>query len=263
MTSIIRYANQYGYTSGIRIACTYSPGAPYYSAITAPFAAIGAVSAGQTPGTSSCGAGQSGFGFSVRSGEVLDAVALECAVTGSHSSGPFVPAPGPGVNGPAVCPIGYALTGLKGTVNDNWFNSVDVIGLTGICTQFPSSAGLGSAGAGVLAYKGSSPKGAVKFSVAPKRGATLGGGKSGWDYTLGGFKFATGCSRASAKVPGKVAVFARANARQRPRFSLTSGRFSITGTLSGALRKPKVSGTLKILNGACKGKPQRFTATAR
>jgi hypothetical protein len=193
---------------------------------------------------------------------VIDAVALECAVTGSHYASAFVPAPGPGVKGPALCPKGHALTGLQGTVNDNWYNSVDVIGLTGICTQYPSNSGLGAAGAGVLAYKGTSPKGAVKFSVAPKPGAALGAEKSGWDYTLGGFRFGKSCSRASAKVAGKVSVFARENAGQRPRFNLTSGRFSITGTLSGKLSRPKVSGRLKILEGACKGKTLRFTATA-
>jgi hypothetical protein len=102
----------------------------------------------------------------------------------------------------------------------------------------------------------------VKFSVAPKRGTALGAGKSGWDYTLGGFQFAKACSRASAKVPGKVAVFGRESADKPTAFSLTSGRFSITGRLSGALSKPKASGTLKILDGACKGKKLRFTATA-
>jgi hypothetical protein len=216
--------------------------------------------AGQTPVSTSCTAPGVGFGFSVGAGEVIDNVSLECAVTGSHSATPII---GPGVRtGTALCPKGYALTGLQGTVNNNWYNTIDVIGLTGICTVYPNNSGLGAAGAGVLAYKGTSPKGAVKFSVAPKPGTALGAGKSGWDYTLGRFQFATGCSRASAKVPGKVAVFARENARQRPRFSLTSGRFSITGRLSGALPKPKVSGTLKILNGACKGRTLRFTATA-
>jgi hypothetical protein len=63
-------------------------------------------------------------------------------------------------------------------------------------------------------------------------------------------------------VPGKVSVFARENAGQRSRFNLTSGRFSITGKLSGKLSRPTVSGRLKILEGACKGKRLRFTATA-
>lgn len=262
VTGIQRWANQYGYTSGIRIVCTYSPSPPFYGTTTTVFAAIGDLTAGQQPITTSCAAPAVGFGLAVRSGEVLDAVALECAVTGSHSTSPFDPAPGPGVNGPALCPVGYALTGVQGTVNNNWYGSVDVIGLTGICTQYAGNSGLGAAGGGVLAYKGTSPKGAVKFSVAPKRGASFGAEKSGWDYTLGGFRFATGCSRASAKVVGKVAVFGRGSAGQRPRFSLTSGRFSITGRLSGALPKPKVSGTLKILNGACKGRTLRYTATA-
>jgi hypothetical protein len=210
--------------------------------------------------TTSCTAPTVGFGFSVGAGEVIDNVSLECAVTGSHSASPII---GPGVRtGTALCPTGYALTGLQGTVNNNWYNTIDVIGLTGICTVYPSNTGLGSAGASVLAYRGTSPKGAVAFSVAPKQGTALGAGKSGWDYTLGGFQFATGCSRATAKVPGKVAVFARENTGQRPRFSLTSGRFSVTGTLSGALSKPKVSGRLKIVTGACKGKTLRFAATA-
>jgi hypothetical protein len=254
VTGIQRFANQYGYTSGIRIVCGYT----YLGLAT-----IGEAPAGpQHAPTSSCGPPAVGFGFSVRSGEVIDALSLECAVTGSHYASAFAPAPGPGVKGPALCPKGHALTGLQGTVNNNWYNSVDVIGLTGICTQYPSNSGLGAAGAGVLDYKGMSPKGAVKFSVAPKPGTAVGAGKSGWDYTLGGFRFATGCSRASAKVAGKVAVFARENAGQRPRFNLTSGRFSITGKLSGKLSRPKVSGRLKILEGACKGKTLRFTATA-
>jgi hypothetical protein len=261
VTGIQRFANQYGYTSGIRIVCAYS--LALHEAPTLGLATIGEAPAGpQHAPTSSCGPPAVGFGFSVRVGEVIDAVSLECAVTGSHSASPFVPAPGPGVKGPALCPKGHALTGLQGTVNNNWYNSVDVIGLTGICTQYPSNSGLGAAGAGVLAYKGTSRKGAVKFSVAPKPGTAVGAEKSGWDYTLGGFGFGKSCSRASAKVPGKVAVFGRENAGQRPRFNLTSGRFSITGTLSGKLSRPTVSGRLKILEGACKGKRLRFTATA-
>jgi hypothetical protein len=269
VTGLTRYANQYGYTSGIRIICSGSVASPYpgifYAATTSPFAVIGqppAVPAGQQPPytSASCAAGAIGFGFSVGAGEVMDNVSLECAVTGSHSATPIL---GPGVRtGTTLCPKGHALTGLQGTVNDNWSGSVNVISLTGICTQYPTNSGLGAAGGGVLAYKGTSPKGAVKFSVAPKRGTALGAAKSGWDYTLGGFRVAKSCSRASAKVPGKVAVFARENAGQRPRFSLTSGRFSITGTLSGKLSKPKVGGRLKILSGACKGRTLRFTATA-
>jgi hypothetical protein len=259
ITGIQRWANSRGYTTGLRIICTYSPAPPFYSAGVSVFAPIGDLPAGQTPLRTSCAAPAVGFGFSVGAGEVIDNVSLECAVTGSHSATPII---GPGVRtGTALCPTGYALTGLQGTVNNNWYNTIDVIGLTGICTVYPNNSGLGSVGAGVLAYKGTSPKGAVKFSVAPKRGA-LGAGKSGWDYTLGDFQFATGCSRATAKVPGKVAVFARENTGQRPRFSLTSGRFSVTGTLSGALSKPKVSGRLRIVKGACKGKTLRFAATA-
>jgi hypothetical protein len=256
ITGIQRWANSRGYTTGLRIICTAS-NAPYGTVVLAP---IGDLPAGQTPGQTSCTAPGVGFGFSVGAGEVIDNVSLECAVTGSHSATPIL---GPGVRtGTALCPKGYALTGLQGTVNNNWYNTIDVIGLTGVCTVYPSNSGLGAAGGGVLAYKGTSRKGAVKFSVAPKRGTALGAGKSGWDYTLGGFRFATGCSRASAKVPGKVAVFARESARKPAPFSLASGGFSVTGKLSGALAKPKVSGTLKILTGTCKGRTLRFTATA-
>jgi hypothetical protein len=258
LTGILRYANQYGYTSGIRIICSATQ--PGHSVWSISFAAIGERPAGQTPTRTECAAGTLGFGFNVGTGAVMDNVSLECAVTGSHSATPIL---GPGVRtGTALCPKGYALTGLQGLVNDNWFNSVNVIGLTGICTQYPGNAGLGAAGGGVLAYKGTSPKGAVKFSVAPKQGTAVGAEKSGWDYTLGGFRFAKSCSRASAKVPGKVAVFGRENAGKPTPFSLTSGRFSITGKLSGKLSKPKVGGRLKILSGACKGRTLRFTATA-
>jgi hypothetical protein len=208
--------------------------------------------------SASCAPGALGNGFSIGAGEVMDNVSLECAVTGAHSPTAIL---GPGVRtGTALCPKGYALTGLQGLVNDNWLGSVNVIGLTGICTQYPGNSGLGAAGGGVLAYKGTSPKGAVKFSVAPKRGTALGATKSGWDYTLGGFQFAKACSRASAKVPGKVAVFGRESAGKASKFSMTSGRFSVIGKLSGALSKPKVSGTLKVVDGACKGKSLRFTA---
>jgi len=229
---------------------------------TSPWKGIGGLSpAGpQQSLQTSCAPGAVGFGFSVGAGEVIDNVSLECAVTGSHSATPII---GPGVRtGTALCPKGHALTGLQGTVNDNWFGSLNVIGLTGTCTMYASNTGLGAAGGGVLAYKGTSPKGAVKFSVAPKQGTALGAGKSGWDYTLSGFRFAKSCSRASAKVPGKVAVFGRESAGKPTSFNLTSGRFSITGTLSGKLSKPKVSGRLKILAGACKGKRLRFTAKA-
>jgi hypothetical protein len=265
VTGLLRYANQYGYTSGIRIICSgqaevFAGSGILNAVITSPLKGIGGPSpAGpQQSLQTSCAPGAVGFGFSVGAGEVIDNVSLECAVTGSHSATPII---GPGVRtGTALCPKGHALTGLEGTVNANWFGSLNVIGLTGICTQYPGNRDLGAAGGGVLAYKGTSPKGAVKFSVALKRGTALGAGKSGWDYTLGGFQFAKSCSGASAKVPGKVAVFGRESAGKPTSFSLTSGRFSITGRLSGKLSKPKVSGTLKILDGACKGRRLRFTA---
>lgn len=263
VTGLVRYANQYGYTSGIRIQCTgnvaTSPGV-FSTVVTTVGAGIGGPSplGPQQPLQASCAAGALGNGFSVGVGEVMDNVSLECAVTGSHSPTPIL---GPGIRtGTALCPKGYVLTGFQGMVNDNWYGSLNVIGLTGVCTQYASNPGLGAAGGGVLDYKGTSPKGAVKFSVAPKRGTALGAGKSGWDYTLGGFQFAKACSRASAKVPGKVAVFGRESAGKATKFSLTSGRFSVTGRLSGALSKPKVSGTLKVLGGACKGKSLRFAA---
>ena len=265
VTGLMRTANKYGYTSGVAITCTghsvYQGG--FINTATILVKGIGVAywdPAATARSSANCPPGAVGFGFNVGVGEVMDNVSLECAVTGSHSATPIL---GPGIRtGTALCKKGHALTGLQGTVNDNWFGSVNVIGLTGVCTQYPGNSGLGAAGGGVLAYKGTSPKGAVKFSVATKKGTALGAGKSGWDYTLGGFRFAKSCSRASAKVPGKVAVFGRESAGKPTSFNLTSGRFSVTGKLSGKLSRPKVGGRLKILEGACKGKTLRFTATA-
>lgn len=264
VTGLARTANQYGYTSGVMIQCTShsASGLVTYTGILVKGIGVGwwDPAALNARTSASCAPGAVGFGFSVGTGEVMDNVSLECAVTGSHSPTPIL---GPGIRtATTLCPKGYALTGLQGQVNDNWFGSVNVISLTGVCTQYPTNSGLGAAGGGVLAYKGTSPKGAVKFSVATKKGKAFGAGKPGWDYTLGGFQFATACSRASAKVPGKVAVFSRESAGKATPFSLASGGFSLTGKLSGALPKPKVTGRLKLLTGACKGKTLRFTAKA-
>jgi hypothetical protein len=268
VVGVSRWSNDYfGFTSGLKVKCQ-----PYlYDASSQDPPAIGTVgitNGGTTPPTlSRCGTSTSepgsgiGYGFTVHYGHVIDGIALECATPGSHSTTNYVGGPGGVVGGPALCPKNNMLIGLSGTTQSDYYGTFNVTGLTGVCIVYPSSGGLGAAGpSSVLTYKGKSAKGAATFRMQAKKGTAFGATKAGWDYTLKGFEFATGCSK--AKIPGSVGVYARGRKTQSPTFELSSIDYAINGTLSGALDKPKVRGTLKVLAGKCKGKTLRFSATA-
>ena len=113
---------------------------------------------------------------------------------------------------------------------------------------------LGSAGVRGVRYRGSDHMGAVRFKLLIRHSS---GKAAVYQYILYDLSFATACTRGGVKVPGQVTV---TGAGRHERFSLRTKRYVLTGRISGAAESPRVTGTLRVLSGACGGEVLRFSA---
>ena len=127
---ITRYVGPFQvFTGGAQAVCVDANGNVTLGAV------IGA-SSGESA-TSTCRTGALGVGLYGRAGDVVDGFGVRCSTfRGSHSKNTdarYVGDSGGVPQGPFDCPAGSELTGLEGTSAD-YFGSVDVITLTGVCT---------------------------------------------------------------------------------------------------------------------------------
>ena len=258
VTGLTRYALSSGWTAGVSAICNVWEGTGGNANI---IGGAGAVSNDWTK----CQAGSPNMvaqGISGRAGTWLDAFGFFCAAYNtsgnsldSDGTDNLLGDSGGSPQGVFRCPANDAMIGLQGSYSTTAYSGSDVMtSLKGICEAFPG--GFGSAAAKPIRYKGSDHHGAVRFRMVIRHRSVL-GKAAVYQYTLYDLSFATACTRGGVKVPGQVTV---TGSGRHERFSLRTKRYVLTGRISGAAERPRVTGTLKVLHGACGGEVLHFRA---
>jgi hypothetical protein len=244
-----------GYTNGVQPVCGTTSGS------TGKGAEIGGVGAVSGTSQTSCRSGQVGKGLYGRAGYWIDAFGLQCAAPGiATNNANIVGDSGGSAQGPFDCPAGYALIGVQASfaIYDSHTGEEVFASLSGVCSKYTAGT-LGSVPPRALRYKGRDPRGEVSFRLLARHTSVF-GVAARWSYTLYDLSFATSCSSDSGKVPDQVTVNGRNNASTKSRFRLRTRMYLLTGRISGTLARPTVSGTVRLLRGACRGETFSFTA---
>jgi hypothetical protein len=261
VTGIARLSNSAGFTDGVYAECggtaqyTYGPyafnaGRIGGAAPVAPFADAECTDPNFLHPVAT--------GLSGNVGTWVDSIGLTCQAAGYTAHVDPVGDSGGSPQGPFSCPSGYAMIGLQGSYSTTAFSGQDALAsLKGICEKYTTT--LGSAAPKTARYRGSDHAGKVRFSMLIRHSSVL-GKPIAYQYILYRLSFATGCSRKGVAVPGQVTVSGRVSAGKQQRFSLRTKRYRLTGRISGPLAKPKVTGTLRVLSGACGGEVLPFRA---